>query len=138
MLWSSCVKYEQSTPFTISDSLTATVTGYAYAQLDLSDGDAETAPSGTKIYIQIDNDEYIDNTEGSKIYTTTVGSDGKYTFTIPTTSEGVMFKIFADDFEYDQIQFDGSTTERTIFSLPEQYIEVTGTQKLIEDLNFNY
>ena len=134
---SSCVKYEQSTPFVINDSITGTIKGMVYANLDQSNSELETAPSSTKIYFQVDNDEYLPGTEGSKVYTATVGSDGSYSITIPTTNDGVTVKIFADDFEYNQVQWDGSTTQRTVFTLPNDYVTVTANQTKIEDLYFN-
>lgn len=133
----SCEKYEQSTAYEINDSITATITGYVYADLDLQDTDNEYAPSGTKIFVKIDLQEYNGNASANKqkVYSTTVGSDGKYSFTIPSNDKGVTFTVVPEKFRTTQTQYDGST-EEVIFQGDEFMGEVISDQKYIQDIYY--
>lgn len=107
----SCEKYEQSTPYVINDSITATVTGSVYADMNLQNAGNEFAPQGVKIFIQVSLQEYNPNSPAGefKTYSTTVNADGKYSFSLPSNDNGVNFTIIPDQFMGSQVQADGST-----------------------------
>lgn len=134
----SCVKYVTSTPYVINDSITATVSGYAIAPLDLSNSTDEYAPAGTKIYVKVSLDEYNPDAPSDqyKVYTATVGSNGEYTFTIPSTSKGVNFTIFGEDFRTSQVQFDGTTQDDVIFISYQYNGFVVEDQHFYQDINY--
>lgn len=111
----SCKK-EDPTSLVLDDTKTATISGTVYAQLDLSNGDIENAPSGTKLFFKVQNNQYIAGGQGTTIYEVTVGAGGSYSLTLPVTDEGIDVVVEAEDFEYNVVQFDGTTTEETIFT----------------------
>ncbi len=133
----SCEKYVASTPYVINDSISATVSGFVKASLDLSNTTTEYAPSGTKVFIKVSLQEYNPNAQAGefKVYTTTVGTDGKYSFNLPSNDNGVNFTIYAEDFRYNQIQFDGSTVDK-IFTAPSYNGFVISNQAYIQDINY--
>jgi len=135
--FTSCEKYEVSTPYEINDSITATITGYVKAPLDLSDTDEEFAPSGTKIYLKVSLQEFNPNApQGEfKTYSTTVGSDGTYSFSLPSNDNGIDFTIIPEDFRTNQIQWDDSS-EEVIFSANEHSSTVISNQTYIYDINY--
>ena len=134
----SCEKYEVSTPYEINDSITATLTGIVYADLDLSEAGFEFAPSGTKLFIKVALTQYNPNSPAGefKTYTTTVGSNGRYTFKLPSHDKGVNYQIIPDEFEYDQIQGDGVETKRTIFSAAPFNGSAVASQTVINDIYY--
>lgn len=133
----SCEKYEVSTPYEINDSITATITGYVKAPLDLSNTDEEYAPAGTKIYLQVSLQEFNPNAPAGefKTYSTTVGSDGMYSFSLPSNDNGVDFTIIPEDFRYNQIQWD-TTSVDVIFSANSHEGTVISNQTYIYDINY--
>lgn len=133
----SCEKYEASTPYEINDSITATITGYVKAPLDLSNTDEEFAPSGTKIYLQVSLREYNPNAPLGefKTYSTTVGSDGKYTFNLPSNENGINFTLIPEDFRANQTQWDDST-EEVVFTANQHSGDVISNQTYIFDINY--
>ncbi len=103
----SCKKVTP-TAMEIDKSKTATITGYVHAHLSLvtwqNDNVWENAPAGTKMFISVANNQYVNGAEGYSIYETTVGSDGKYSFNVPADINGVDVEVSLVDFEYNQEQ----------------------------------
>ena len=146
----SCKK-AAPTAMEFDKSQTANITGYVYAQLDLvndyNDGTTwEYAPSGTKIFVTIANNQYVSGAEGYAVYETTVGSDGRYSIDIPTDIDGVYIEVELVDFEYDQIQakWDGATgeyvadgTERKIYTVSSWYPNISVGNVKIHDFYYN-
>lgn len=137
MALTSCEKYDVSTPYEINDSISATISGYVKAPLDYSDDDEEFAPSGTKIYLKVELTEFNPNAPAGefKTYSTTVGSNGMYEFTLPSNENGVSFTIMAEDFRATQVLWDDSTDE-VIFSAGNYEGTVISDQKYIQDINY--
>ena len=131
---------------TNNDPLTATITGRATYQNDLTNLTRETVPQGTKIVATIDatspifyanflnvKSPYIlDSLQGGKIisfaYQTafydTTDANGDYKITIPASVDGLPFLLNAPDLVDNQKYFENATvsgfnqvkTSRTIFS----------------------
>ncbi len=118
-IFTGCEKYEASTPYVINDSITATLTGVAYANLDLTASGNEFVPAGTKIFIKVELNQYNPNIPSGefKTFVTSVGQEGRYRFSLPSNDNGINFTIVPDQFEYEQVQAD-STTVNTVFSAP--------------------
>jgi hypothetical protein len=112
MIFTGCKKDEEkSSPATIDLSKSATLTGLVWANLSLYNDTAglklEAAPQGTKIQFQIDASQFPLDPTGTyddMIYTATVGADGKYTISVPTTNRGINLTIRPVEFTYDQTQ----------------------------------
>ena len=126
----SCKK-AAPTAMEFDKSKTANITGYVYAQLELVDDynngtTWEKAPSGTKIFVTVANNQYVSGAQGYSVYETTVGADGRYSLDVPTDIDGVNIEVELVDFEYEQIQakWDGvegeyvaDGTERKVYSV---------------------
>lgn len=138
IILSSCEKYEKSSSYTIDEesAVKATVEGIVRAELDLTQPGMEFAPSGTKIYIKIAVNEYVPNApeDRYKIFTTTVGGDGKYSIEIPSSAKGVNFKIFGDTFRKN-VTTSGDPVE-TVFVSPIGDGSVISDKKTIIDFNY--
>lgn len=122
---------------------TATITGKVETELDLTNTKVENVPVGTKIIAIINSQDLVTNPEPGVTYDnisyeTTVGADGKYTFTnIAAANKNVTVHLYPVDFEYNQVQAD-TTTLRKIFSVNPLSIDVVkGTNKIL-DIYYNY
>jgi hypothetical protein len=98
---------EDATTVTLNKDLTANLKCYVEAQLieDTTDVVYENAPSGTKVFIRIDNAEYNPGAQGVTVYETEVDAQGMFTYDIPVTENGTNITVQFDDFVYDQVQF---------------------------------
>ena len=61
----------------------ATISGIATCQLDLTNSETEFVPAGTKIIATINTEDLVNSPDANitypdRIFTTTVGSNGKY------------------------------------------------------------
>lgn len=126
----SCKKAEP-TAMEFDKTQTANITGYVYAQLNLvndlnGDGTYEYAPSGTKIFVTVANNQYVYDAQGYAVYETTVGSDGRYSLDVPADINGVNVEVSLVDFEYNQTQaiydadageFVADGTERKVYTV---------------------
>ena len=134
----SCTK--ETEPVEVTNG-SAKITGVAKCQLDLSNSEAEYVPAGTKIMAIIDTDDLVLNNDGTtdypeKVYSTTVGSDGVYTFSIEANAKNVNVTIKGSDFEYDQ-KFDHTTFVRKVYTMGDSYSSVVNGVTKIVDLYFN-
>ncbi len=146
----SCKKAEP-TAMEFDKTQTASIMGYVYAQLELvndyNDGVTwEKAPSGTKIFVTIANNQYISGTSGSSVYETTVGSDGRYSIDIPADIDGVYIEVSLVDFEYNQTQasydagegeYVADGTERKIYSVNSWHPTVSVGNVKIHDFYYS-
>ncbi len=132
---SSCEKYEVSTPYEINDSITATISGYVYADLNLQETGKEYAPTGTTIFIQVELQQYNPHAPNGefKTYSTTVGSDGTYSFNLPSNDNGVNFTIIPESFRAEQLQWD-DTYEDVVFNAATQNAGVVSSENYIYDI----
>ncbi len=137
IMMSSCKKEEETEAVPMKK---ATITGFVYADLDLTEAGFEYAPAGTKISAWIDTEELYLNpdpavTYPKKYYETTVGGDGKFTLTIEVGNNPVNVHIEPGDFWYDQ-EVDVDTYETKIYSMGEISIVAFQGQTQIVDLVF--
>lgn len=145
----SCKK-ATPTAMEIDKSKTANITGYVHAHLDLptwfNDNEWDNAPSGTKIFITVANNQYVSGADGYSIYETTVGSDGRYFFDVPADIDGVNVEVSLVDFEYNQTQaiWDGATgkyvadgTERKVYTVDSWNPNLTVGNVRIKDFYYS-
>ncbi len=134
--FSSCKKDEEEV--TPDPMPTATITGKAEVQLDYTNTEIETAPSGTKVFATIWAGDLVETQIANYDYQTfvyegSIGSDGKYSIEVPAKSSNAKVTVKFADFEYDVIQPDSSKV-RVVFSSPD-YVDVpivAGTTKILD------
>lgn len=119
----SCKKVEDPTAVDVIESAgTATISGYAYADLDDDNSpEAEFAPAGTKVFIVIDPNDFpgtsvSQNNPNLLVYTATVGADGKWSATVKAPKTPIAATVTADPFRFDYIDFNGDRTDDVIFT----------------------
>ena len=120
----------------------ATINGTAFINLDLTNDTLgviyENVPSGTAIYAKINSKDLVEFPSngvnyGDLYYTTQIGANGEFSFTIPANTKNVTVSFSSDDFKANQIQAD-TTSEQKIFYLPAGFTETVhnGVTKLTE------
>lgn len=124
----SCKK-EQNTPTSSSDATQATISGTAYAELDLTKGGLEFAPNGTKVIATttISGKSYN--------YTGTI-TDGKYSISIPVGRDSKTYSINFDGFSANQTIEDGTKKLRN-YSFNSSNVTLVATQNVVLDANYN-
>jgi len=145
----SCKK-AAPTAMEFDKSQTANINGYVKAKLDVATynntGEYQNAPSGTKIFVTVANNQYVSGAQGYAVYETTVGSDGRYSLDIPTDIDGVYIEVELVDFEYNQIQakYDGVTgeyvadgTERKVYNVSSWSTNISVGNVKIHDFYYN-
>lgn len=116
---SSCKKDEEEAAVPMNK---AYITGFAYADLDMTEPGDEFVPAGTKLFLILNTEELFLQPDPNtvypyKYYETTVGSDGKYSFSFDVGNIPIMqVAIYGDEFFYDR-QISPSMTEMTVFRL---------------------
>ena len=116
-MFTSCDKDE---PTTDSNPIgTATITGYVYMLTDATTNTSlvpdvpaytQFAPAGTQVILKIDADDLVQDQTNTvnypeKSYFATVGSDGKYTFTVDAGAKAVNITMLqAVDIEANYIR----------------------------------
>lgn len=101
---SSCKKVEEPTALdVVAAAGTATIKGVAYATLDETETDQQYAPSGTKIIIELNANDFPGaSTYGANsnmlLYTATVGAAGVYSVSVAAPKTAVTATIRPDDF----------------------------------------
>jgi hypothetical protein len=116
----SCDKVVQTDPLTVDLTQTGTISGYVYADLDLTQYSYEPAPAGTKIIVWYNYSQLGLNTQGKYSDSVKVDATGKFKINIPTNVSGVTVNIELVDFVYDQVQPFNSTkpTIKTLYTYP--------------------
>jgi hypothetical protein len=137
IMMTSCKKDEEpeATPMK-----KATITGFVYADLDLTEAGMEYAPAGTKISAWIDTEELFLNPDPAvtyprKYYETTVGGDGKFTLSIEVGNNPVTVNIEPGDFWYQQ-EVAVDTYETKMYSMGGVTITAFQGQTKIIDIAF--
>lgn len=124
LAFSGCSE-EDATTKTIDKTKKATLTVRTHAQLDfLNDTveqNLEVPPTGTKVFIRIDNSEYDGASEGVSVYETETDANGEFTYEVPATDLGVTIMISLDEFLSNQKQIKWSTEANTwVYDTPEE------------------
>ena len=134
--------------FPLSGEGTATISGRLFADLDLTIGGVENAPSGLKITTLLESSQlvdYVNHTGDGEILsiayeqaTNSVVSDGNgdYSVTVPATASGLKIVLTADDFVFDQITGAG-TTQRKIFTVSPDTVSVISGISYFRDIIYN-
>ncbi len=99
----------------VSEFPTATINGIAHATTNGASGApaVQYAPQGTKLYLTINNSDLFANGTGVYMIEGSVGTNGAYSFTIPTTNNGVTAKITGNEFTANYTT--GTTTELHVY-----------------------
>jgi hypothetical protein len=103
----SCKKIEEPTAVNVIESAgTATISGIAYADLDDTDPEDEFAPSGTKLLITVNQNQFPGATtyanNGNKLmYTATVGAQGAWSVTVKAPKTAITAVVWPQDFRED-------------------------------------
>lgn len=114
----------------VAENGSATISGIAYANISelndtnvVADWDYEFAPAGTVLYAMINSEDLVlvpnPGTTYADLYiTTTVGTNGAYSFTVPANSKNFTVSITGDDFQanFVEVGFDTITSPK-IFTL---------------------
>jgi hypothetical protein len=101
--FTSCDKDVETSPVTVDLSQKATLTGYLYADLDLSLNGLETVES-VPVIITIPYSDFTTSATGNWVDTVKTDANGVFTATVPTNTKGVNVTVTTTDFTYAQIQ----------------------------------
>jgi hypothetical protein len=102
----SCDKDVETSSLTVDNFPKATITGYVYASLDLTNYGDETAPEGTEVIITIPYSDFegLGNSSGNYMVTTKLDANGSFTIEVPADADGVSVTAKTVNFVYDQVQ----------------------------------
>lgn len=119
----------------------AILKGNVYAELDLTNANAEKAPAGTKIFFRINSQDLVLNPQSSYVYQTlqyqtTVSADGMYEISLPTaTHQAVTVTIQADQFNAEQTQ-GVDLVKDIVFSSPALVIGLQDSETHYMDISY--
>ena len=130
----SCKKEEVNTPTSSSEATKATISGTAYAELDETKEGLEFAPNGTKVTLT-----YKGTDLKSYNYTGTIGTDGKYSVSIPVGRDSKEYDIVFENFSAIQTIADKTTKLRnyTVAIGTISSVTLTATQNMLLDVQYN-
>jgi len=140
LIFVSCSKDDSETVNVKNGS--ATITGIARCETDLTNLESEFVPAGTKIIATISTDDLVVNpdptiTYPERSFSTTVGANGKYSLTVDANAKTVTVNITASDFEFDQKIDTIPTYTRKRYVYGNGVVNVVEGVSKIEDLFFN-
>ena len=132
----SCKKAQEASPVVVKTDQTATIEGKVWAELDWTEAGMEEAPSGTTIFFQIEKQDLNPQAPGGEylLYSTTIGSGGEYSISVPTNTNGVTVTIIPNDFVYDVET--GGDDLRTVFSAGPMNVTVVYGETEIKDFSY--
>jgi hypothetical protein len=125
----------------------ATISGKAFAKLDLSSLKSDPVPAGVTIQSIIEPSQYknfVNHTGDGKIIAiayentinrTTTSTGGDYSFVVPATGSGMKIILSANDFVYNQ-QISPGVFERKIFRPINDTIKTYSGFRYVVDMNF--
>lgn len=131
--------------FPLSGEATATINGRLFADLDLTSGGLEIAPSGLKITTLIESSQLIDyvNHRGDgeilsiayeqAVNSTVSDTNSDYSITVPATASGLKNVLSADDFVFDQTTGVG-TTQRKVYTVAPDTVSVISGMSFFRDI----
>lgn len=127
-------KTEDSTPLSVT-----TIKGEVKAELNLTTSGKENVPEGTKITFLIDPNDLLNSPDTSKKYDsyryTAIVTGGRYEIHVPARNNGTPVKIVPDDFEYDFV-IDNSTSTRIVYSAPTATLNIYAGTTTIYDVYY--
>ncbi len=130
LIFNACSPYELSDPVTAEALGKATVTGVAFANIDLRATEINYAPEGTKIKFTTDYSNFgITSTTGVFAKETTVKENGEYVISLPAVANAVTYTISCEEFVAD---------EQSAHSSSEKVYSVSGAQTIAVRENFTY
>ena len=136
---SSCKKIENPTPIDVIENAgSATITGYAYCQSDLTNAGQELA-NGAKIIVTIDPTQFpgSNHTSGTLLrYETTVDADGMWSITVPAPDKLINATVWPQEFRRNLIVNANTTLQNEIFDA--NSINVTIINGKTDYLDINY
>lgn len=120
IVFASCESVENPAPInSIDTTRTATIRGIVRADLDTDEAGFESAPAGTKIFIDIDSRDYATSTTGGNyqqlLFETTVDANGEFEIEVPALARFITANIRGENFVTDQRQ-GGGNTERRLYN----------------------
>ncbi len=131
----------------VGDSV-ATVSGMAFAELDLTTAGFETVVEPINIRATVCSDQlynYIDHSASGAIldlaYENTINIDvlnntGLYEIVVPSSANGLKICLNSDDFVYNQITL--TTPQRQVYTFLQDTVTVYPASKKIKDIIFTY
>lgn len=140
----SCKKIVEPTALNVIENAgTATISGIAYADLDDQDAEAEFAPTGTKVTVAIDQNDFpgastYNNNPNLLLYTTTVGANGAWTVTVKAPKTPIAATIILDPFRATYTDFGGNDTDDLIWSTNDQSVAVWEGNTSLVDFWYNF
>jgi hypothetical protein len=100
----SCDKEVLTSPLTLDLAQEGSLSGYLFADLDLTKFGLEPAPTGTKILISVSYNQYGVSSQGRYIDSVKLDNTGYFQLKVPTTTSGVIVDIEPSTFVFNQIQ----------------------------------
>ncbi len=125
---------------------TATISGKAWADLDLTKTGLENAVEGLKISSHISQKQlvnYVNHTGAGKIISivcktnlenATTDAQGNYTINVPASRSGLKIVLVSDDFVYSQKTVQG--TQRHIYKAKHDTLTVFSGMKSVHDIKY--
>jgi hypothetical protein len=99
----SCDKEVETSSLTVNNFPKATIQGFVYADLDLTNYGDEPVPQGTKVIVTMEYSELGLGT-GSLIDTVMCDNQGSFTCQVPADADGVDVTAKVVEFIYNQVQ----------------------------------
>ena len=150
IILSGCNKDDISSPTSVDFTKTAKLVGIVGANIDAANDTTnngtyqlkmDSAPIGTKIIFKVFLGDYVTYPQGNygfKLYETTVGDDGYYSFDIPATEAGLDVTIIPVEFSYYQkLNNDGASARKIFKVTPFTIYSVMTGETRITDFNYS-
>lgn len=140
----SCKKIVEPTALNVIENAgSATISGIAYADLDDQDAEPEFAPTGTKVTVAIDQNDFpgastYNNNPNLLLYTTTVGANGAWSVTVKAPKTPIAATIILDPFRATYTDFGGNDTDDLIWSTGDQSVAVWEGNTSLVDFWYNF
>jgi hypothetical protein len=140
----SCKKIVEPTALNVIENAgTATISGIAYADLDDQDAEPEFAPTGTKVTVAIDQNDFpgastYNNNPNMLLYTTTVGANGAWTITVKAPKTPINAMVILDPFRATYTDFSGDDTDDLIWSTSDETVAVWEGNTSLVDFWYNF
>lgn len=142
----SCESVTNPEPIPAIDTTkTATITGTAYANLDMSNDttgateqDYERAPAGTAVKVVLDARDFSASADPNQnlTYNTSVDGSGNFTIEVPATDAAINADIYMDSFTANQTQGDGTQQEEVFTTFNPSVTTITAGLTTFTDVTY--